>query len=73
VLKVLLLFKLGVLLEDSIKLGVLLDDTTKPINFLQDSSLISNESKKDCIFCGVEKSVVQREVSLHEESVKSNK
>ena len=38
-------FELGVFLEDSIKLGVLLEDTTKTINFLQDSGLISNESK----------------------------
>ena len=40
-------FKLGVLLEDSIKLGVLLEDTTKTINFLKDSGLIPNDSKKD--------------------------
>ena len=39
------------------KLGVLMEDSNKTIKFLQDSGLVPNVSKKDCTFCGMQKSV----------------
>ena len=38
-------------------MGVILQDSAKTINFLQHYGLIPNDSRKDCIFCGIEKCV----------------
>ena len=45
------------------ELGVLLDDSDKTIKLLQDSGLITNDVRKDCKFCGM-----QRSVALHKKS-----
>ena len=50
----------------SIELGVLLKDSDKTIKFLQESSLIPNDTRKDCKFCGM-----QNSAALHKKTKKT--
>ena len=46
-----------------LELGFLLENSSKTINFLQVSGLIPDDTKKDCLFCGIENCVVLRKNS----------